>query len=321
MSSADDSLAVRMVDVIDRAGGPHPGYRRGHARGLVLRGTFQPTPEARALTAAEHFRGPAVPVQARLSNSDSNPFAGDRASSKAGAVLGLGVRFQLPSGAVASWAAASLPAFPARRPEDFVALREATRPSLLLPFKVIGFIARRRWVVPVLKGLRALKPARSFATTGFNGVHTYFLVNDNGERQAARYSWAPRATEAPLRPDEASGLPLLYLLEELRRRLSAGPVEWDLRFHLPAPTDSLTDASQAWPEDRRTIVAGTLSLTAEEPDQRALETLVFDPTGVVPGIELSDDPLLRFRAAVYSESYRRRSAETRDAPAPADMHQ
>jgi catalase len=58
-----------------------------------------------------------------------------------------------------------------------------------------------------------------------------------------------------------------------------------------------------------------------EPDQRAVEGLVFDPTGVVPGLELSDDPLLRFRAAVYSESYRRRSQEARNEAAPSDMGQ
>ena len=50
------------------------------------------------------------------------------------------------------------------------------------------------------------------------------------------------------------------------------------------------------------LAAGTLTLDTVEPDQRTSDALVFDPTAVVPGLELSDDPLLGFRAAVYSES-------------------
>ena len=36
------------------------------------------------------------------------------------------------------------------------------------------------------------------------------------------------------------------------------------------------------------------------------EVVVFDPTRVVDGIELSDDPILRYRPAAYSESVKRR---------------
>jgi catalase len=35
--------------------------------------------------------------------------------------------------------------------------------------------------------------------------------------------------------------------------------------------------------------------------------LVFDPTRVVDGIELSDDPVLRFRPAAYDVSVARRT--------------
>ena len=40
--------------------------------------------------------------------------------------------------------------------------------------------------------------------------------------------------------------------------------------------------------------------------------LVFDPVRVVDGIELSDDPILRFRPDAYAESVQRRSGATRD---------
>ena len=45
----------------------------------------------------------------------------DRLSPAAGRVLGMGVRFALPSGHAATWAAINIPAFPARTPAEFMA--------------------------------------------------------------------------------------------------------------------------------------------------------------------------------------------------------
>jgi catalase len=52
----------------------------------------------------------------------------------------------------------------------------------------------------------------------------------------------------------------------------------------------------------------------------ACEELSFNPGRLLPGMAASDDPVLRDRAAVYAESYRRRmaarSSETSAAPPP-----
>jgi catalase len=53
--------------------------------------------------------------------------------------------------------------------------------------------------------------------------------------------------------------------------------------------------------------AGTIEVTGPDPDREQHgEVVVFDPTRVVDGIELSDDPILRYRAAAYSASVSRR---------------
>ncbi|HEX3697662.1 MAG TPA: catalase family peroxidase [Polyangia bacterium] len=325
MAANDQELPVLpAIQVMEESTGAQPGYRRAHARGLVVGGTFQATPAAAALTVAEHFQGTAVPVQVRLSNAAGNPLAPDRQSSSTGRALGLGVRFVLPSGAVASWAAVNLPAFPARTPQDFLRLTAAQKPFLSLqpnPFKLVAYLLTRPHLLPTIKAIAKMKPARSFGCTPFNGIHTYFLVDQKNNRQAVRYAWLPRAGIESLLPTESSALPPQYLLAEMRQRLRTGAVQWELQFQFPEAIDSLEDASRAWPAERKTIVAGTLTINSVEPDQKAAEGLVFDPTGVVPGLKMSDDPLLRFRSAVYSESYRRRSQETRVEPPPPDMDQ
>lgn len=313
-------LVDSAVEAMEKYTGVERGYRRAHARGLVCAATFAATPAMRALTTAEHFQGAAIPAQVRLSNASGSPHAPDRMSPTVGKVLGLAVRFQLPSGAVASWAAANLPSFVARTPEDFIRITRAQKPSLFgkpNPLKILAYLWSRPSAFAAVKAIATMRPATSFAHVRFNGIHTYGLVAPDATRQPFRYAWIPAATVAP-----QNGAPhAQYLLAELRARLATGPLSWRLQLQLPAPGDPLDDATRAWPDNRRTLDAGTLTVTAVAPDQRALETLVFDPTGVVPGLELSADPLLRFRADVYSESYSRRAHEKRDGAAPADLGQ
>ncbi len=67
------------------------------------------------------------------------------------------------------------------------------------------------------------------------------------------------------------------------------------------------DPSAQWPKERQRVNAGTLELTALETERETGDdVLVFDPTRVVDGIELSDDPVLQFRKAAYSDSVARR---------------
>ena len=79
----------------------------------------------------------------------------------------------------------------------------------------------------------------------------------------------------------------------------------------------MNDPSAGWPEDRQRVRAGTLELTALETERESGDdVLVFDPTRVTDGIELSDDPVLRFRSRAYSESVYRRSGERPQGEAP-----
>ena len=62
-----------------------------------------------------------------------------------------------------------------------------------------------------------------------------------------------------------------------------------------------------WPRERERVTAGTLELTELETERETGDdVLVFDPTRVTDGIELSDDPVLIFRHVSYTESVARR---------------
>ena len=67
-------------------------------------------------------------------------------------------------------------------------------------------------------------------------------------------------------------------------------------------------ASQPWPDDRKVVDLGVLTLTKVVPNSlEAEKKLLFVPTNLTAGIELSDDPLPSVRAAAYAVSFGRRS--------------
>lgn len=209
-------------------------------------------------------------------------------------------------------------------PAEFLALTEAQAPKRdgkPSAWRLLGHLIRHLHILASIKSIKALKPARSFAGETFHGIHTYYFRDAQGRRRPFRYRWAPVTKADPLSPAEAAPLPGLYLLDEVRARVGQGPSAWDLVAVFPKDEDPLEDPSRAWGPGREEIVLGRLRLERVHEDQKQVEGMVFDPTGVVPGLESSDDPILRYRALAYSESFARRTREQRKSPAPTDMGQ
>jgi catalase len=298
-----------------------PGFRRGHARGIGFRGTFTATPEVAALTTAEHLQGGEIPTVVRLSNGGSSPYLADRQNGKTGNPLGISVRFELPSGATCHWTGLSLTVFAPRTPDGFLAMVEAQRPVLPgntpNPLKMAAFVARHPYAFPGIKNAATLQATKSWATTRFNGMHAYWLVDAAGNRRAFRFRWMPVAGSVPFDPTDDRILPPQYLVGEICERIERAPVAWDLVFQLAEPGDPTADMTKLWPEDRPLVAAGRLTIDRLHEDQALVEGLVYDPMDVPPGIEPSDDPVLHFRSEAYAESKRRRANEDKPAIKPA----
>ncbi|MGH2918519.1 MAG: hypothetical protein ACRDLS_07980, partial [Solirubrobacteraceae bacterium] len=112
-------LVEDVLDGIDAYLRSVPSFRRAHARGESFRGYFTATPQAAGLSTAEHLQGDRIET---VSNGSPCPYDPDHSSPKKGSPIGIGVRFELPSGAIAALAALSVPAFPPRDAHDFLAL-------------------------------------------------------------------------------------------------------------------------------------------------------------------------------------------------------
>lgn len=288
------------VDRLREAFSPPEGYRTLHAKGGFCTGTFTATPEAAGLCRAAHLSGTPVPVTVRWSNAGGDP----RVSDEEPDIRGMAVSFHLPDGTVTDLLAQTSPRFPVRTPEDFVTMTEASR----RPHTMLLWLARHPSAVPaVVAGLRARAVGRpsSYAEVPYYPLHAYRWLDAAGEGSWVRYSFVPTAGPDDRLDGAFSGPDRLRA--ELAARLAAGPVRYELRVQVAGAGDDPHDVMSVW-RGARELVAGHLEVTGPAPDPETSGcAVVFDPTRVVDGIELSDDPILRYRPAAYAESVSRRT--------------
>jgi catalase len=303
------TLAEQAVEAVRGVYGRHGGYRAVHAKGVFCTGRFTPTPEAARLTSAPHMQGGAVEVTTRFSNASGRPDVSDASRD----ARGLAVKFHLRDGRATDLLATNVRRFYSRTPEDFVAFtRAAAGPAA--PLKLVRFLVRHSETVGVLAEAARHKPPESYATTRYNSLHTFRWVDPQGRRHNLRYRWRPAAGESFLAVRDAKRRGRDFLRAELGERLRSGPIEFDLQLIMAAEGDPLDDPNRAWPEGREIVTAGRLELTqvVEDPEEDG-SVVVFDPTRVLDGIELSADPVLAFRPRAYSVSV---DSRVRVNPAP-----
>ena len=293
------------VDAANALFGRHDGYRALHAKGTLLKATFTATPEAAELTRAAHMQGDPVPATVRVSNGGGDPDVPDYKPD----VRGLAVKLYLPDGSRTDIVAQTVPRFPVSTPEAFVEFMHAQVPGPSMAWRLPAFFARHPRALTVLPGsVKALRPLESYATTNYYALHAYRFVDAAGGARYVRYMFVPEAGDTRIGPREAKRRGRDYLQQDIRERVERGRVRFTLELQIAEPGDPVDDPSAAWPAQRRRVKVGTLELTGVETERETGgDVLVFDPTRVTDGIELSDDPVLRYRPGAYSESIYRRS--------------
>lgn len=285
--------------------GSHPGYRITHAKGLVVTGSFAPSPQAATLSKAAHFKAP-TQVTARFSDGTGVPTIPD--ADPNASPRGLAVRFMLPGGAFTDIVANSHNGFIVGTGEDFATFLDAviaTKPTTPHPNPVEQFLSTHP---NALKFVKDPKPNPvSFADLSWYGNNAFIFVNAQGTKQAIRYQIVPVETPKFLDSAAAAKEPPNYLFSELERHLKSKPIKLRLLAQLANPGDQTKDGSAIWPDDRKTVELGVITLTTVAPNNAALQKqLAFNPIYVTDGIQLSDDPLPEIRSAVYALSVARR---------------
>ncbi|CAK7239501.1 MAG: hypothetical protein STHCBS139747_000932 [Sporothrix thermara] len=331
LDTATVDLAKNVLGSLkDLAGGPHPGIRPAHAKGLLVTGRFVPTPAAAALSRAPHLTSPdGTPVIVRFSSSTGHPSLPD--TDPNGNPRGIALRFVLaetPRRKHTDIVAHSVPFFPAATPAEtaafFRAVKNAGTDLDTLNAHISAHPAAQAF-------LAAPKPTPvSFAHEAFYAVNAFKFINAEGKETYVRYRIVPVAGLATLDEEAAKAKPAEFLYDGVRQQLAgsagkASPIQYRLVVQVARDGDVTDDNTVHWPEEgpdaRELVDLGLVTLDAlfedknedkgessTKSDADEQKYLIFDPIPRVDGIEASADPLLEMRAAVYLISGKERRA-------------
>lgn len=309
-----DDLARQAVDAVNAISGDHPGHRAAHAKGTLCAATFTPTTDARALSRAAHFRHDRTRAHVRFSNGSGNPAAPDCEPREG---RGMATKFYLDDGTTTDVIGITLPAFFVNTIAGFLDFCRARTPDPATgepdPAAIGAFLEQHPEALTAGAAVLSASPPESYMTCAYNSLHAYRFIDDAGGSRFVRYRWEPEAGEATIPVDEAQARGPDYLQDDLATRLEQAPGAFELSVQIAEQGDDVDDPAVPWPDDRERVTLGRLEVTGLAYDrENGDDVLVFDPTRVTDGIELSDDPLLRFRADAYAESVLRRSGVARE---------
>lgn len=296
---------------LQEGGTPNPGFRRAHAKGICIAGTFESNGSLDRYSIAKVFNEGSTPFSGRFSIGGNNPIAPDLKSPVRS------IAFTILSEKNQEWRVAmnTPPVMAVATPEAFFEqLQALSSDPAIKSSKLKAFFAAHPESKAFNEWAAGYTPTNSFATEFYHSINAFYLVDDAGNKQAVRWVAVPQLTnDMPLLNTDSPNA----LQEQLTALLEKGTVNFSLIFTLSDGSDDENNPTIPWPSQRKQINAGTLVITSSEVQKTGLCAQEnFDPLVLPEGIEATDDPILRARSSAYSESYRRRARETLFATKP-----
>ncbi len=302
------ALSQQLLQKFDAIYGVHPGFRPAHAKGIMLDGSFTPSAEAATLSRAPHLNRPSTPVTVRFSNSTGIPVIPDNDANAD--PRGCAIRFHLAERVHTDIVSHSANGFPVKNGQEFLEFLSAITATDMTKIpgspleKFLGSHPAALAFVQIPK-----PPPASFARESYFGLTAMRFINKDGESRYGRYRIVPEAGIEHLDAAAVAAKGPNYLFDELEERLVRELVRFRLVVQLAETGDTVDDVTVHWPEERKLLDLGRVTLTEPVLDEaHEQKQTIFDPIPRVDGIEPSDDPLLELRAAVYLLSGRRRRA-------------
>ncbi|MBB5851329.1 catalase [Amycolatopsis umgeniensis] len=156
---------------------------------------------------------------------------------------------------------------------------------------------------------------RSYRTMEGFGVHTFRLVNAEGETSLVKFHWKPVAGVHSLVWEEAqiaAGADPDFHRRDMADGIDAGaPLEFELGLQIMPDSEDetfegidLLDPTKLVPEELAEVqLVGKLTLDRNPTNYFAeTEQVAFHTANLVPGIEVTDDPLMQARLFSYLDT-------------------
>jgi catalase len=301
---------ARMIDGFQQANGVHPGFRRNHAKGVCIAGSFESNGQGTRLSRAVVFQAGRTPVVGRFAIAVGKPEAADGPQ----AVRSMALSFRPPHGEEWRTGMNNIPVFVVSTPQAFYEQLLASRPDPATgkpdPAARKAFLAGHPETVRALQAITAKPFSTGFANASYNSLDAFRFIDAAGVSTPVRWSMVAVEPFEPEKPDQTAVTDKNYLFDDVIAQIGRGPLQWHLVVTIGRPDDPTNDATVAWPDDRDRVDVGTLTIDHIEGEAPGnCRDINFDPLVLPSGIATSDDPLLSARSGAYSESFTRREGE------------
>ena len=291
-----------------------------HARGSAAHGYFENYKTLSKLTVAAPFSeaGKQTPVFVRFST-----VAGERGSADTVRdVRGFAVKFYTEDG---NWdlVGNNIPVFFIQDAMKFPDLVHAVKPEphFAMPqassahdtyWDFVSLMPESTHMLMWQMSDRAIP--RSYRTMQGFGVHTFRLINAEGEAVFCKFHWTPLAGTHSLMWDEAvkiAGADADFHRRDLWEAIEAGAFpEWELGLQVFSEEQAekfefdILDPTKLIPEELVPVLPVGKLVLNRNPDNFFAETeqVAFCTAHIIPGIDFSNDPLLQGRIHSYVDT-------------------
>jgi catalase len=311
-ASAREAMAPsEVINAFEETFDVHPGPFLRSRDCICATGEFTGTSAAAALSRSALFTQASVPVVARFTATPDGPGSSNSREME--------LEFRLSGGSLQHMAMLNTPSFGTSDPVAFGEMIAAVKPDPNTGKpnlrRLHEFLAAHPDAFARSNFVTAADRLTGYASAEYFSLHTFRFIDAAGRTRFVRWRFLPQDAVTTVSTSEAGEAAPDALRERLIKQLASRPVRWDMIVYLGEPADSTDNPSVAWPERRRHLKAGTLTITQATPDGAAkCVQMNFDPLITAEGIAPADDPVLLFRSPTYGRAF---SAILAQALAPA----
>lgn len=300
MPAAGHRTPLEMVQALQETFGKHHA-RAVHTKGVILVGQFTPTAAAATLTRNPAFKaGRSLPLTARFSDFAGLPELPDNDDNASPAGFAFKIDTDQADADDIDVEANQHPDFITANFDDFAVFLHAVATANKGDKTLLQeFLASHPHAKEFL-GSRTY-PA-SFAQATYFGLNSMKFTNAAGRSRFVRYRFVPRTPEKYLSPEQRKSMSANYLVDEIAERVRTQPIIFDWYAQIAERGDKIGDPSIAWPNSRKLVKLGTITLTGSPSNLAAVNnSLVFLVGQSHPGIDPAD-PMLVMRNGADSIS-------------------
>src|ERR1700730_18835583 len=157
-----------IINSVEQNNGPHPGFRRVHAKGVCVAGYFESNGRGVALSKASVFLPGRVPIIVRFSLQGGQPYFADAPHT----VRGMAILFKLPDGEEWRTAMTNIPVFDVNTPEALydllVTFASYPAPEKPDPARMQAFLAKHPESAKAMQLIRSQPVSSGFENSTYN---------------------------------------------------------------------------------------------------------------------------------------------------------